>query len=62
MSIMKTASISERYTFQFRADVFNVVNHAQFSKVDGDISDTTFGEVLLARDPRLMQFALKIGF
>jgi hypothetical protein len=62
MSIMKTVSIKERYTFQFRAEAFNVANHAQFSKVDGNISDATFGQVLLARDPRLMQFALKIGF
>jgi hypothetical protein len=59
---MKTVSIKERYTFQFRAEAFNVANHAQFSKVDGNISDATFGQVLLARDPRLMQFALKIGF
>jgi hypothetical protein len=68
MSLMKSAAVKERYTLQFRTEVFNVANHAQFSKVDGNISDGdvatggTFGKVLRARDPRLIQFALKLVF
>lgn len=68
MSLMKSAAFKERYTLQFRTEVFNVANHAQFSKVDGNISDGdvatggTFGKVLRARDPRLIQFALKLVF
>ena len=68
LSVMKTTSIGERYRLQFRAEFFNVANHAQFTKVDGNISDGdpasggTFGKVLLARDPRLVQFALKLLF
>jgi hypothetical protein len=43
--------------------LFNIANHAQFSKVDGNISDgATFGKVLQTRDPRLVQFGLKLIF
>jgi hypothetical protein len=68
VSLMKVITISERFAVNLRGEFFNVMNHAQFSKVDGNISDGdvasggTFGKVLRARDPRLMQFALKVVF
>ena len=67
-SLMKDTQLAERYKMEFRAEFFNIVNHAQFTKVDGNISDGdplqggTFGKVLQARDPRLVQFALKFIF
>lgn len=58
-----TARLSESWNLQFRAEFFNLANHAQFTKVDGNISDgVDFGRVLRARDPRLIQFALKLRF
>lgn len=67
-SLTKNTDVHERYKLQFRAEFFNGANHAQFTKVDGNISDGdpaaggTFGQVLRARDPRLVQFALKLLF
>ena len=67
-SILKETRINERFNTQFRAEFFNIANHAQFTSVDGDISDGdvqnggTFGKVLRARDPRLIQLALKLIF
>jgi len=62
-SLMKDTVLKERYKLEFRAEFFNIANHAQFSKVDGDISDgATFGKVLQTRDPRLVQFGLKLIF
>jgi len=55
--------LTERTRLEFRGGVFNVVNHAQFMAPDGNISDgVDFGRVMLARDPRLVQFALKLLF
>ena len=65
-SMLKDTQIDERFKMEFRAEMFNLFNHAQFSKVDGNISDGdpsqggTFGKVLQARPPRLVQFALKL--
>jgi hypothetical protein len=64
MSFSKQTRFGERWQMEFRADVFNVWNHAQFYTVDGNISNIggTFGQVLHVRDPRLLQFALKFHF
>jgi hypothetical protein len=68
VSLLKDTRVTERFNLQFRAEFFNVANPAQFSKVDGNISDGdvtqggTFGKVLRARDPRLIQLALKLIF
>ncbi len=62
MSIQKRTQISEKLNTEFRADFSNLWNHTQFNNPDGNFSDTTFGEVLKARDPRVLQFGLKFLF
>jgi hypothetical protein len=64
MSISKQTRLGERFQMEFRADIFNVWNHAQFYSIDGNISNFggTFGQPLHIRDPRLLQFALKFRF
>jgi hypothetical protein len=62
ITFSKRVSISEAKYFQFRADIFNAFNKTQFTNPDGNFSNSTFGQVLQARDPRLLQFALKFYF
>ena len=63
IALHKETKIRERFRLEFRAEFFNIANHAQFSKVDGNITDgVDFGRVTRARDPRLIQFALKLYF
>jgi hypothetical protein len=62
-ALHKETPITEQTKVQFRAEFFNIFNHAQFQVPDGNITDgVTFGKVLKARDPRLIQLALKFIF
>jgi hypothetical protein len=63
-SVHKKIAFSETKYFQFRAEIFNLFNHANFSNPDGGFSDgpTSFGKITTAGDPRLLQFALKYFF
>jgi hypothetical protein len=64
ISILKRTQINEGWDTEFRVDFFNAWNHTQFLNPDGDISNlgSTFGLVTNARDPRVIQFALKFLF
>jgi hypothetical protein len=63
-SVHKKIALSETKYFQFRAEIFNVFNHTNYSNPDGGFSDGTssFGLITSAGDPRLLQFALKFFF
>jgi hypothetical protein len=58
----KSIHITERYSLTLRGEAFNAFNHTQFYNPDGNINDATFGEVLLAHDPRLMQVTAQFKF
>ncbi len=62
ITVSKKIALSESKYFQFRGDIFNLFNKTQFVNPDGNFSDSTFGVVQQARDPRLVQFALKFYF
>jgi hypothetical protein len=63
VAVLKNVAVTESKHLEFRGEFFNIGNHAQFETPDGNISDgADFGRVMLARDPRLVQFALKLIF
>jgi hypothetical protein len=63
LSLFKNIRLTERFSAQFRAEAFNVFNHTNFDGVGTNISTTsTFGQITSARDPRIMQLALKFYF
>jgi len=62
ITFSKRITITEDKYFQFRTDIFNMWNRTQFFNPDGNFSNSTFGQVLQAHDPRLVQFALKFYF
>ena len=61
-SIHKSTKIGEKLAVEFRVELFNVFNHAQFMNPTGNLSSGNFGRVTGARDPRIGQFALKFIF
>jgi hypothetical protein len=62
ITIVKKIAFTESKYFQFRTDIFNAFNRTEFVNPDGNFSNSTFGQILQARDPRLVQFALKFFF
>jgi hypothetical protein len=65
IAILKDVALTESKSLQFRMEGFNIFNHAQFygpAAVDGNINGSTFGQVVSAAAPRLMQFAVKFAF
>ena len=62
-AILRSIHLSETRRIDFRAEFFNIFNHTQFFNPDGNSSDgSQFGQITQAREPRLMQFALKFFF
>jgi hypothetical protein len=65
MALLKSVKLTESRSLQFRFEGFNVFNHAQFygpASVNGNINSSTFGQVVSAAAPRLMQAAVKFIF
>jgi Carboxypeptidase regulatory-like domain len=71
MALKKITPIRESLSLEFRAELFNVFNHAQFINPSGLVPGplgtpanplTNFGQVTAARDPRLAQLGLKLNF
>jgi outer membrane receptor protein involved in Fe transport len=60
--IAKRTPITEKINTEFRAEFYNTWNHTEFENPDGNFTNSTFGQILKLRDPRVMQFALKILF
>ncbi|MEO8656954.1 MAG: carboxypeptidase regulatory-like domain-containing protein [Bryobacteraceae bacterium] len=62
LSLLKVFRLTERLRLQFRAECFNIANHANFGLPENDIASPNFGRVLQAGSPRLFQFGLKLIF
>jgi Carboxypeptidase regulatory-like domain len=63
IAVLKNIAVNETMHFEFRGELFNLFNHTQFYNPDGNSTDgSQFGQVTQAKDPRLMQFALKFYF
>ena len=77
-SLFKAIPINERFSMQFRTEVFNIFNHPNFNSPNfggngvvaingaGNFTDSHFGEIGSTRDapydPRQIQFALKLYY
>lgn len=54
----------ERVTLELRVDAFNLFNHTEFQNIDNNAQDIgfTFGQVVSAYDPRILQIAAHLRF
>ena len=65
LQLTKTTRITEKTSLDLRIEAFNTFNHPQFygpQAVDGIVEDPTFGQIISAQAPRLVQLAAKFFF
>ena len=62
LGISKVTELKEGVSLLFRAEFFNIWNHANFNNPGGNITNGNFGLITSARDPRIGQVAAKITF
>ncbi len=62
LSIVKKTSFMESKSVEFRAEFFNAFNHVQFFNPNTSGGSGTFGQITTDRNPRLIQFGLKLYF
>ena len=61
LSLFKEFATIERVKVQFRTELFNAFNHAQFGSPDTGVTDASFGQITSqANSPRQIQFGLKL--
>ena len=75
-SVVKNWRMYDRYSLQFRAEMFNAFNHSNFNGIDAGLSldnvardenfgkplNPNFGRITATRGPREIQFGLKFNF
>jgi outer membrane receptor protein involved in Fe transport len=61
-SFLRDFRLTSETRLQFRAEVFNLTNRANFGLPVADLNSPSFGRILSAGPPRLMQFGLKLIF
>jgi hypothetical protein len=63
IALLKDTPINEGMNLEFRTELFNAFNHAQFGLPDGNVNNLgSFGIVHTANPPRIMQLSLKLLF
>jgi len=62
-SLMKDFRIMERGTLQFRAEAFNLPNHASFGNPTSSLNSSAIGKIgATSVDQRAVQFAMRLSF
>ncbi len=65
VALLKSVRLSDTRAIDLRFEAFNVFNHAQFfgaAAVNGNVGSSSFGQVVSAASPRVVQLALKFSF
>jgi hypothetical protein len=73
LAAVKNAKLTERLSMEFRAEFFNAFNNVNFARPDGNLLDSTYGEITGmagasssntygTAQPRIIQFATKFLF
>ena len=61
-AVYKLFRITERVSTQFRAQFFNIFNHTQWFGVGTGFGSGSFGQVVSARSPRVIQLGMELQY
>jgi hypothetical protein len=61
-ALSRTFQMSETQRVELRAEAFNITNSFRMENPTTNLNSNTFGQITSAKDPRIMQFALKYFF
>jgi hypothetical protein len=59
---LRLGPLAERQRIEFRAEFFNLFNRANFNAPTSRVSSSLNGRILSAKDPRILQFAVRYSF
>ena len=62
LAFIKRTNITERYTLDFRTEIFNLTNTPPLNAPNVVFGSAAFGTITSAGDPRVIQLALKLNF
>src|SRR5262249_22819905 len=62
LALSRIFKLGEVQKLELRAEAFNVTNSTHLGDPVVAFNSSTFGQILSAKDPRIMQFALKYVF
>ncbi|HZJ44305.1 MAG TPA: TonB-dependent receptor [Pyrinomonadaceae bacterium] len=62
IGLFRNIKFKERHQIQLRGEVFNVFNQVNLANPDSNLASTSFGRILSASDPRIIQLAIKYSF
>ncbi|MBO0723845.1 MAG: hypothetical protein J2P41_23675, partial [Blastocatellia bacterium] len=62
LGMLRNFAITERISLQFRAEFFNAFNNVNFGLPHNYLGSSSTGQITSAGNPRILQFALKLGF
>ena len=62
LAFAKSTPISDKARVEVRADFFNLFNHTKFLNPDTTFGSPTFGQLLNAFPPRIIQLSLRVSF
>ena len=61
-SLFKSTKVTERFTVQFRWEMFNAFNHANLGNPVTNFMSSVFGQINTVTGPRVMQMGLKLVY